>query len=96
MDKDGMPYDDMFVWNEYLTKAIRSRCGSTIWTIALVHGHFKQLLEKGVNDWGRVANEVETEQIVLDDELDGAGQNEFCCADAWINSPFLVARGFKI
>ncbi|KAJ9167190.1 hypothetical protein P3X46_021858 [Hevea brasiliensis] len=94
MDKDTMPYDDMFVWNEYLTKAIRSRCGSTIWTIALVHGHFKQIrlsvfgrdfsvslvsrrsrhfagtryLKRGVNDWGRVANEVETEQIVLDEE----------------------------
>ncbi|KAF2297363.1 hypothetical protein GH714_021926 [Hevea brasiliensis] len=79
-----MPYDDMFVWNEYLTKAIRSRCGSTIWTIALVHGHFKQIrlsvfgkdfsvslvsrrsrhfagtryLKRGVNDWGRVANEM--------------------------------------
>ncbi|XP_050205895.1 LOW QUALITY PROTEIN: phosphatidylinositol-3-phosphatase SAC1 [Mercurialis annua] len=94
MDKDRMPCDNMFVWNEYLTRAIRSRCGNTIWTIALVHGHFKQArlsifgrdfsvslvsrrsrhfagtryLKRGVNDWGRVANEVETEQIVLDEE----------------------------
>lgn len=94
MDKDKMPYDNMFVWNGYLTKAIRSTCGNTIWTVALVHGHFKQIrlsifgrdfsvslvsrrsrhfagtryLKRGVNDWGRVANEVETEQIVLDEE----------------------------
>ncbi|XP_048226599.1 phosphatidylinositol-3-phosphatase SAC1 isoform X1 [Ricinus communis] len=93
-DKDRMPYDNMFVWNEFLTKSIRSRCGNTIWTIALVHGHFKQnrlsiygrdfsvslvsrrsrhfagtrYLKRGVNDWGKVANEVETEQIVLDEE----------------------------
>ncbi|KDP42390.1 hypothetical protein JCGZ_02447 [Jatropha curcas] len=92
--KDKMPYDNMFVWNGFLTKPIRSACGNTIWTIALVHGHFKQVklsifgrdfsvalisrrsrhfagtryLKRGVNDWGRVANEVETEQIVLDEE----------------------------
>ncbi|KAJ6297286.1 hypothetical protein OIU78_022925 [Salix suchowensis] len=41
--EDGMPYDNMFVWNAYLTRAIRSRCGNTIWTIALVHGNFKQI-----------------------------------------------------
>ncbi|XP_065881118.1 phosphatidylinositol-3-phosphatase SAC1 isoform X2 [Euphorbia lathyris] len=94
MDKERMPYDNMFVWNEFLTKGIRSKCGNTIWTIALVHGHFKQIrlsifgrdfsvslisrrsrhfagtryLKRGVNDWGKVANEVETEQIVLDEE----------------------------
>ncbi|GAV78441.1 Syja_N domain-containing protein [Cephalotus follicularis] len=94
MGEEGMPYDDIFVWNAYLTQAIRSRCGNTIWTIALVHGHFKQIrlsifgrdfsvslisrrsrhfagtryLKRGVNDRGRVANDVETEQIVLDDE----------------------------
>ena len=43
MGEDGMPYDNMFVWNAYLTRAIRSRCGNTIWTIALVHGNFKQV-----------------------------------------------------
>lgn len=90
----GMPYDNMFVWNAYLTQAIRSRCNNTIWTVALVHGHFRQIrlsvfgrdfsvslisrrsrhfagtryLKRGVNDRGRVANDVETEQIVLDDE----------------------------
>ncbi|XP_023550064.1 phosphoinositide phosphatase SAC1 [Cucurbita pepo subsp. pepo] len=91
---EGMPYDNIFVWNAYLTRAIRSRCNNTAWTIALVHGHFKQVrlsifgrdftvtlisrrsrhfagtryLKRGVNDRGRVANDVETEQIVLDEE----------------------------
>ncbi|KAB1204733.1 Phosphoinositide phosphatase SAC1 [Morella rubra] len=108
MGDEGMPCDNIFVWNAYLTQAIRSRCNNTIWTIALVHGHFKQwwqmrlsifgrdfsvslvsrrsrhfagtreglkeeeqqtsYLKRGVNDRGRVANDVETEQIVLDDE----------------------------
>lgn len=91
---EQMPYDNMFVWNAYLTQAIRSRCNNSIWTIALVHGHFEQIrlsvfgrdfsvslvarrsrhfagtryLKRGVNDRGRVANDVETEQIVLDEE----------------------------
>ncbi|XP_022773535.1 phosphoinositide phosphatase SAC1 isoform X3 [Durio zibethinus] len=94
MGEEGMPYDNIFVWNAHLTQAIRSRCSNTIWTIALVHGHFKQTrlsifgrdfsvtlvsrrsrhfagtryLKRGVNDRGRVANDVETEQIVLDEE----------------------------
>uniref|UniRef100_A0A3Q7JKZ5 SAC domain-containing protein n=1 Tax=Solanum lycopersicum TaxID=4081 RepID=A0A3Q7JKZ5_SOLLC len=94
MGEDGMPYDNIFVWNSYLTHTIRSRCKNTMWTIALVHGHFKQTrlsifgkdfsvslisrrsrhfagtryLKRGVNDHGRVANDVETEQIVLDEE----------------------------
>ncbi|KAL2538901.1 Phosphoinositide phosphatase SAC1 [Forsythia ovata] len=92
--EEGMPYENMFVWNAFLTQAIRSRCKNTIWTIALVHGNFKQVrlsifgrdfgvslvsrrsrhfagtryLKRGVNDHGRVANDVETEQIVLDEE----------------------------
>ncbi|KAH8490145.1 hypothetical protein H0E87_022604 [Populus deltoides] len=92
--EDRMPYDNIFVWNAYLTRAIRSRCGNTMWTIALVHGNFKQIrlsifgrgfsvslvsrrsrhfagpryLKRGVNDMGRVANDVETEQIVLDED----------------------------
>ncbi|XP_076882515.1 phosphatidylinositol-3-phosphatase SAC1-like [Bidens hawaiensis] len=91
---EGMPYDDIFVWNAFLTQPIRSRCHNTIWTIPLVHGNFKQVrlsvfgrdfsiallskrsrhfagtryLKRGVNDRGRVANDVETEQIVLDEE----------------------------
>lgn len=43
MGDEGMPYDNIFVWNAYLTQAIRSRCNNTFWTIALVHGHFKQV-----------------------------------------------------
>ncbi|XP_042491658.1 phosphatidylinositol-3-phosphatase SAC1 isoform X1 [Macadamia integrifolia] len=94
MGEERMPYENIFVWNAYLTQAIRSRCNNTLWTIALVHGHFKQIrlsifgrefsvalvsrrsrhfagtryLKRGVNDRGRVANDVETEQIVLDEE----------------------------
>ncbi|KAH9758056.1 phosphatidylinositol-3-phosphatase SAC1 [Citrus sinensis] len=94
MAEEGMPYENIFVWNAYLTQPIRSRCKNTIWTIALVHGHFKQIrlsifgrdfsvslisrrsrhfagtryLKRGVNDRGRVANDVETEQVVLDEE----------------------------
>lgn len=41
---EGIPYEDIFVWNAFLTQAIRSRCNNTMWTIALVHGHFKQVL----------------------------------------------------
>ncbi|GJW94151.1 phosphoinositide phosphatase SAC1 isoform X2 [Tanacetum coccineum] len=91
---EGMPYDDIFVWNAFLTQPIRSRCRNTIWTVALAHGNFKQVrlsvfgrdfsvallskrsrhfagtryLKRGVNDRGRVANDVETEQIVLDEQ----------------------------
>ncbi|KAJ3695764.1 hypothetical protein LUZ60_001141 [Juncus effusus] len=80
-------YDSMFVWNEYLTRAVRN---NNLWTVALVYGFFKQdkysvdgreflltliarrsrhfagtrYLKRGVNKKGRVANDVETEQIV--------------------------------
>ncbi|GLU16361.1 hypothetical protein SLE2022_327990 [Rubroshorea leprosula] len=90
-----MPYDNIFVWNSYLTQAIRLKCDNIFWTIALVHGHFKQTrlsifgrdfsvslvskcsrhfrgtcyLRRGVNDLGRVLNDVETEQIVLEEEV---------------------------
>ncbi|XP_068649727.1 phosphatidylinositol-3-phosphatase SAC1 isoform X1 [Aristolochia californica] len=93
-EDDRMPYENMFVWNAFLTQAVRSRCNNTLWTIALVHGHFKQVrlsifgrefsvilisrrsrhfagtryLKRGVNDRGRVANDVETEQVILDEE----------------------------
>ncbi|CAN6873616.1 unnamed protein product [Brassica oleracea var. botrytis] len=92
--EEGVPYDNIFVWNAYLTQPIRSRCNNTIWTLALVHGNFKQTrlsiygrdfsvtlvskrsrhfagtryLKRGVNDRGRVANDVETEQLVFDEE----------------------------
>lgn len=38
-----MPYENMFVWNAFLTQPIRCKCNNTMWTIALVHGHFKQV-----------------------------------------------------
>ncbi|XP_039122953.1 phosphatidylinositol-3-phosphatase SAC1-like isoform X1 [Dioscorea cayenensis subsp. rotundata] len=94
-----MPYENMFVWNAFLTQPIRCKCNNTMWTIALVHGHFKQVrmsvfgrefsvalisrrsrhfagtryLKRGVNDRGRVANDVETEQIVFDEEVGSCG-----------------------
>lgn len=46
---ENMPYESIFVWNSYLTEAIRSRCNNTLWTIALVHGHFKQVLSSSVH-----------------------------------------------
>ncbi|XP_074288223.1 phosphoinositide phosphatase SAC2-like isoform X3 [Silene latifolia] len=33
----------MFVWNEYLTRQIRNHLKNTLWTVALVHGFFKQV-----------------------------------------------------
>ncbi|KAL5225871.1 hypothetical protein ABZP36_012510 [Zizania latifolia] len=88
-------YGTMFVWNEFLTRGIRNTLKSTIWTVALVYGFFKQdklaisgkdimltliarrsrhyagtrYLKRGVNDEGKVANDVETEQIIFDDML---------------------------
>ncbi|OEL36628.1 Phosphoinositide phosphatase SAC3 [Dichanthelium oligosanthes] len=88
-------YDTMFVWNEFLTRGLRNILKTTLWTVALVYGFFKQdklgicgkditltliarrsrhyagtrYLKRGVNDEGRVANDVETEQIVYEDVL---------------------------
>ncbi|XP_028752162.1 phosphoinositide phosphatase SAC2 isoform X1 [Neltuma alba] len=90
-------YETMFVWNEFLTREIRNNLLNTSWTVALVHGFFKQVklsiferefyltiiarrsrhyagtryLKRGVNEKGRVANDVETEQIVFEDAQDG-------------------------
>ncbi|KAG0615581.1 hypothetical protein M758_5G052900 [Ceratodon purpureus] len=104
LDSDRqMPYDNMFVWNAYLTSSIRQALKNTRWTVALVHGFFEQeklsifgrifvitlvgrrsrhfagtrYLKRGVNDKGRVANDVETEQLVIDEETGigrGTGQ----------------------
>ncbi|GAB4838073.1 actin cytoskeleton and mitosis protein [Ancistrocladus abbreviatus] len=91
-------YETMFVWNEFLTRGIRSHLQNTLWTVALVYGFFKQAtlsvagrdfkltliarrsrhyagtryLKRGVNEKGRVANDVETEQIVFEDVPEGA------------------------
>ncbi|RCV06270.1 hypothetical protein SETIT_1G149700v2, partial [Setaria italica] len=35
-------YETMFVWNEFLTRAIRNDLKNTSWTVALVRGFFKQ------------------------------------------------------
>ncbi|KAI4325377.1 hypothetical protein MLD38_030783 [Melastoma candidum] len=91
-------YETMFVWNEYLTRGIRNSLKNALWTVALVHGFFKQVtlsamerefkltliarrsrhfagtryLKRGVNEKGRVANDVETEQIVFEDAPEGS------------------------
>ncbi|CAL9148470.1 unnamed protein product [Musa hybrid cultivar] len=97
---DGVPeealYETMFVWNEFLSCGIRNHLKNTAWTVALVHGSFKQgklshagkdctftliarrsrhfagtrYLRRGVDEKGRVANDVETEQIVFCDQPD--------------------------
>eukprot|EP00252_Welwitschia_mirabilis_P005352 TRINITY_DN1585_c0_g1_i1.p1 TRINITY_DN1585_c0_g1~~TRINITY_DN1585_c0_g1_i1.p1 ORF type:complete len:724 (-),score=140.02 TRINITY_DN1585_c0_g1_i1:193-2364(-) len=91
-----VPFESMFVWNEYLTRGIRHALKNSNWVVALVYGFFKQerlsicdktfiftliarrskhyagtrFLKRGVNDKGRVANDVETEQIVFEDASD--------------------------
>ncbi|KAI4331329.1 hypothetical protein MLD38_029522 [Melastoma candidum] len=91
-------YETMFVWNEYLTRGIRNSLKNALWTVALVHGFFKQVtlsamerefkltliarrsrhfagtryLKRGVNEKGRVANDVETEQIVFEEAPEGS------------------------
>ncbi|KAJ8427843.1 hypothetical protein Cgig2_017891 [Carnegiea gigantea] len=90
-------YETMFVWNEFLTRGVRNHLQSTLWTVALVYGFFKQAtlsiggrdfnltliarrsrhyagtryLKRGVNEKGRVANDVETEQIVFENVPEG-------------------------
>lgn len=93
-EAERMPYENMFVWNAFLTRSIRQSLNNTRWTVALIHGSFQQVkmsifgrvfaitlfsrrsrhfagtryLKRGVNDKGRVANDVETEQIILKEE----------------------------
>ncbi|KAK9915535.1 hypothetical protein WJX75_000406 [Coccomyxa subellipsoidea] len=83
-------YDSMFVWNEFLTRQLRTALGNDRWLTPLVHGFWQQrslavlgraltvtliarrsrhfagtrYRKRGVNDAGRVANEVEIEQVV--------------------------------
>ncbi|BDA44397.1 probable phosphoinositide phosphatase SAC1 at N-terminal half [Coccomyxa sp. Obi] len=83
-------YDSMFVWNEFLTRQLRTALGNDRWSTPLVHGFWQQrslavlgraltvtliarrsrhfagtrYRKRGVNDAGRVANEVEIEQVV--------------------------------
>ncbi|CAL5218518.1 g205 [Coccomyxa viridis] len=83
-------FNSMFVWNEFLTRHLRSALGNDKWVTPLIHGfwqrrslavlgqaltvtliarrsrHFAgtRYRKRGVNDAGRVANEVEIEQVV--------------------------------
>lgn len=92
-ETDKVLFETMFVWNDFLTQRIRNSLNSTLWTVALAYGFFKQAkllisgkqfslaliarrsrhyagtryLKRGVNDKGRVANDVETEQILFED-----------------------------
>jgi hypothetical protein len=43
LEDDQMPYDNMFVWNAFLTSGIRKTLQNTRWTLALVHGFFRQV-----------------------------------------------------
>lgn len=38
-----MPYENMFVWNAFLSRGIRQRLNNTRWTIALMLGSFEQV-----------------------------------------------------
>lgn len=93
---EKVPYDDMFVWNSFLSRKLRTEVRNDLWTVAIVHGYFKQMklvceernftltlvarrsrhyagtryLKRGVNAKGRVANDVETEQLVCEEETD--------------------------
>ncbi|KAL9260273.1 Phosphoinositide phosphatase SAC4-like protein [Drosera capensis] len=84
-------YETMFVWNEFLTRGIRSHLQNTLWTVALAtlsiagrdfkltliarrsrHYAGTRYLKRGVNEKGRVANDVETEQIMFEDLPEGS------------------------
>lgn len=36
-------YETMFVWNEFLTRSVRNHLKNASWTVALIHGFFKQV-----------------------------------------------------
>lgn len=83
-------FNNMFVWNSYLTRELRATTGNHQWVVPIIHGFWQQRTvsifgrtitialvarrsrhfagtryrKRGINDQGRVANEVETEQIV--------------------------------
>lgn len=44
-DKESAPYETMFVWNSFLTRKIRTLLGNSLWTVALIHGFFKQVFQ---------------------------------------------------
>lgn len=43
-DAEQALYETMFVWNEFLTRGVRVHLKNTMWTVALIHGFFKQVL----------------------------------------------------
>lgn len=45
-EKGKIHDNNMFVWNEYLTRGIRGILKNTIWTVALVYGFFEQVTIK--------------------------------------------------
>ncbi|KAL9256002.1 Phosphoinositide phosphatase SAC2-like protein [Drosera capensis] len=42
-ETDIVLYDTMFVWNAFITREVRNLLGNTMWTVALIHGFFKQV-----------------------------------------------------
>lgn len=46
-DAAGSVYDSMFVWNAFLTRALRATMGSGRWTLPLVHGYWEQRQVRG-------------------------------------------------
>lgn len=38
-------HETMFVWNEYLTRDMKRSINSNLWTVALVYGFFKQVID---------------------------------------------------
>lgn len=43
LGENQMPYENMFVWNAFLTSGIRKSLKNTRWIVALVHGFFEQV-----------------------------------------------------
>ncbi|EXC01089.1 Polyphosphoinositide phosphatase [Morus notabilis] len=64
MGEEGMPYDNMFIRLSVFGRDF------SVSLVARRSRHFAgtRYLKRGVNDRGRVANDVETEQILLDEE----------------------------
>lgn len=45
-------FGSMFVWNSFLTRALRTALGSTLWVVALVHGFWDQRQLSGARGAG--------------------------------------------
>lgn len=45
LGENRMPFENMFVWNAFLTSGIRQCLKNTRWIVALVHGFFEQVYE---------------------------------------------------